>query len=224
MTVDEMFTDVTENAIEQANQLLVFLAERANKEWEGVFKEALGEAELELNLRNVAQALERSGASRPVGAVFGGTGMAKAEAGLGGEDSQRAVRLLKQTGRLLQAGKGRGKALLVLDATPLEAKDFADAIAKVGVAEPEPNRVVPAVAERPKDFVAVDDVNGLLKAANVAFRDLAARYNELVRERSDMEARNDKLTQMVAERDARIAELEEHLGRTKELAAQTTWQ
>lgn len=224
MTVDEMFTDVTENAIEQANQLLAFLAERANKDWEKVFTEALGDTELELNLRNVAQALERADKTRPLGAVFGGTGVAKAEAGLGGEDSQRAVRLLKQTGRLLQAGKGRGKALLIIDATPLEAKDFAEAIAKVGVAEPAPTRVVPAVAEKPADFVAIDDVNGLLKAANTAYRDLAARYNELVRERKDMEARNDKLSAMVSERDARIAELEEHLGRTKELAAQTTWQ
>lgn len=220
---DAMFNDVTLNAIEQANTLLKFLSERTYDDWENVLKNHLSERELEINLRNVTEALERLGFERPVGAVVGGTGLAKAEAGLEGEDSQRAVRLLKQTGRLLQAGKGRGKALLILDATPLEAKDFAAAVARAGVPDPAPAVVKPVVQERPDDFVAINDVPNLLRAANNAHRDLVGRFEELARERKAHEQEITELRTTVDARDAEIATLKEEIDRRSRLAEATTW-
>lgn len=218
-----MFSDVTETAIEQANTLLAFLTDRSTPDWKSVFTQVLGEQELELNVRNVTLALEKAQKDAPVGALLGGTGLAKAEAGLEGEDSQRAVRLLKQTGRLIQAGKGRGKALCILSSEPLKAEDFAAAIAKAGVAEPAPTPVKPIVAERPDNYVAIDDVPELLRAVANNFKTLSEQLDETQKDLRVTGKKLEESDQVIKELQAENQKLEEKLERRERLAEVTNW-
>lgn len=214
-----MFEDVTEAAIDQANQLLAFLTDRANANYQKVLTEALDEAELELNLKNLDAALKRTKLDAPVGALLGGTGMAKAEAGLTGEDSQRAVRLLKQNDRLIQAGKGRGKALIVLNAKPLSKDDFVAEVAKPKAVKKEAVHAPDAPG-----VIGATDVPNLLRAANNEYKSLLQRHAELSKVYDETKI---KLAEATTRTEALVKENEElmaELEKKQNLAAVTTWQ
>lgn len=203
-----MFEDVTTRAITHANHLLNFLVEKADPDWEKVFNSVLTPTEMELNRRNITLALQRLGKDAPVGAVVGGTGLAKAEAGLAGEDSQRAVRLLKQTLRLLQAGKGRGRALLVLDNTALAKTDFIEAIDRVGINDPGTGLAHPSVP-LPDDAVSRTDISGMARAIHSAHRDLQQRHDDVLR--------------ALGEAHQRVAELEAALEQERKARGLASW-
>lgn len=122
--VQGIFDDVTPQAIEQANKLIAFLAERIDPDWVKILQGNLTPSELDLNLGAIAATLTRLKIEKPMGAIASGTGLIKADAGLEGEDAQRAIRLLKSTFHLIQAGKGRGKVLVLVHDKPLTLEEF----------------------------------------------------------------------------------------------------
>lgn len=200
------FSDVTDDSIQQANTLLDYLVNNnLIPDWQQLLIDLLTPSEYQLNLHNVQAALELSGQEKPLGAVKGGTGSIKSAAGLSGEDSQRAIRLLKKSGRLIQAGKGRGKALVLLSGEHLSMDSFtARAVGAVGGAQGE----FPSVP--------ADDIPGLLRVIRESFKDLTSSYEAMKATVAEKEARIEALSK---ELQAVHVELE----RTKAAQAVATW-
>lgn len=220
--VDE-FIDVTKTALGQANQLLDFLVARCNPSWKEVLIEALSESELELNIHNVTLALKQYDITTPYGAVLGGTGVAKVQAGLEGEDTQKAVKLLKHTGRLLQAGKGRGKALVILNRQHLIEEDFAKAIAAVGLAEPKSTKIKPVVADKPDDYIHRTDTYEMLHQATTNYRLLISENINLTQTNASLNERINELEAQLARAKDTINDLEIQIQKKDALSELTSW-
>lgn len=176
--------DVSPSAIEEANTLLDFLASRVNTNWETVMRETLshdasastGVSEFSRAMATVMAAKETLGIEAPVGAIVGGTGVAKAEAGLEGEESQRAVQALKAADRLVQCGKGRGKCLVLLSVTPLHADEFATSNVRANTVDTASNDAqAPMPAATRLSEIEVDTI---LRSVRDNFRRLNAEHTE----------------------------------------------
>lgn len=131
------------SVIDDANKILKYLSEHCNTDWYGVYRDTLSADELDANVANVRKALGDS--KEPHGAYHGSTSALRNVTGVG---SQQAIQLLKQKGRIIQAGKGRGKAVCLLNDSPL----LEDEDAKT----------------QQTDSVAADDIPALLSALTLA--------------------------------------------------------
>lgn len=159
----------------------------------------LGNNEQELQ-RNEGKVLEYI--KRTQGQTFGivnfGTGLACEVAGVIGEAGQAAIRELKAQERILQCGKGRGKCLIILDATPLGSGNEEEHIA-----------IEDAVAE-PAGELSVSD---MLRTIREEWRNMEKTKNALEKEILSLKT-------TVEEKDQRIQELNQQLS----VMNMATWQ
>lgn len=221
MADNALTPDLTPEAIDQANALLNFLVQRSVPNWNDLMKMTLTQKELEANNKLIEDILNKQDALLPpVGAVKGGTGIAKEEAGLPGEEGQRAIRLLKAANRLVQCGRGRGKCLVILDSTSVTANDFKNYVEqpKKAVAKVKPRgEEVLVPVETPEVDLTVDQ---LLKLA----RD---KHRSVTQELADKNAIIRELEQRMAEYEGILAARQETINRLeKDLQERTavTWQ
>lgn len=194
--------------------------------WQQVLTGSLSGTALDTNIKAVDDKLHEIGVEEPVGAVEGGTGMIRDMlADIDGEHAQEAIKLLKFHNRLHQCGRGRGRCLVLLDNTPL-----ASGVEAAGGLIPERIRTVDRleVAEEPVEVEAeqsedgrVDprDVNTMTRLLREHFHDAQQRIRELARMNENAHTRISELQSQLAERDAKIAELE----RNRALADMTSW-
>lgn len=111
---------LTDTQREHANRLLSYLDAHVEHNWQALMREHLDESEYGAVAAHIDAALRTyDERTLPVGAYIGGTGKAKEGAGIDGEDAQIAVQVLKDAHRLVQAGRGRGKLLILIDNEPL---------------------------------------------------------------------------------------------------------
>lgn len=227
MPDENLMTDITPENITQANQLLTFLVSKADTDYAKVMSNTLNDKEMEINSKSIEEKLAEFELTKPYGAVVGGTGIAKEQAGLPGEEGQRAIRLLKTGGRLLQCGRGRGKCLVILDKSPLDIKKMPAAAAPV---ERKPRarkatktEVVATLAASRADGAqekGVSDLSDLpvediLKLARDKHREMRRELEEL-RAESKKQARTiEELETTLDSRDVTIAALEKQLSETK---------
>lgn len=217
---------LTPELAEQANQMLSFLVAQSKKNWKKVMQETLSETEMELNVSKMEALLAEHDLEAPVGAVPGGTGIAKEEAGLEGEEGQLAIQLLKGAGRLQQCGRGRGKCLIVLSDEPLEAgtqteeKKVATKKATKKQAVAEAPTETEEVEEVEIDMVEANNIPALLRAARDEYRRVKRDRDEAARTVRDLERQCADLNEVIAEREATIRHLEEQV----EQQAVATWQ
>lgn len=119
--------DITEESIDQANTLLGTLTSFASSDWDGTLQAICSDSEYALNIKNIENALKELHQTGPIGLVVGSTAYAKELSGLPGEEAQRAIRILKLSNRIIQAGKGRGKGIIVVSNKPLSLQEFSHA-------------------------------------------------------------------------------------------------
>jgi molybdopterin-guanine dinucleotide biosynthesis protein A len=113
--------EIDESILELANDFLKVLVTQArqNRDWQKILAKTLTDTEIEQNTRVVHDRLEHFHLKTPIGAIIGGTGSLREGRDITGEQAQRAVQLLKGSGRLVQCGRGRGKSLVVLTDKPV---------------------------------------------------------------------------------------------------------
>lgn len=230
MADETLMPDITDESVEQANRLLTFLVDCSVKDWNGVMAATLNEKELEINHKTVEEKLAEYNLTEPVGAVRGGTGIAKDDAGLPGEEGQRAIRMLKVSGRLVQCGRGRGKCLIVLNSTPVTMETFAgltiNAPAPKATIARKPRKTREATeapgdnTEAPPTEAEDRDVLFHLKAARDGHRAVRAEMENLLRDMRKKDRQIAELEAVLVARDATINELENRLA--ERMA--TTWQ
>lgn len=110
--------------VQYANQILSYLVEASSPQVHATLQGVLNETDLEWNLRQVANLVGRLDTADQVElrAFVGSTTSAITGAGLSASSvTQQALRALKASQRIVQCGKGRGKAIVIMQATPLEA-------------------------------------------------------------------------------------------------------
>lgn len=192
----------TETDIENANRVLEFLVEHADKNIESVMAENLEKSEFDLNKENMAKNLETANREEAFGAIAQGTGVVKDEVGLDGEPGQRAVKLLKERFRIQQCGRGRGRVLIILDPTPVEAQ----------VEEQETTDEPVKVEEMGVYQQETEDFDELLDK-------IRSHHHTAVDALADRDQTIAELTARVEEMSTKIDELSENL----EVANTATW-
>lgn len=109
--------------VEAANKLLDYLVTYAKpvEHWGTSLKdEGFKGSEVKTAVARINHTLARRGRDKAIGIWIGGTGAAHQAAGLDNGLGRWAVQLLKENDRIVQLGKGRGRALAVIDPTHLE--------------------------------------------------------------------------------------------------------
>ena len=177
------------STIEQANTLLEFLVGAANRAWQAVMTETLSDEEFKWGSATLEKALNANSLEEPFGAFAGGTGAAKDQAGLDGESAQEAIRLLKDTGRLVQLGKGRGKCLIVLRPEPLEAADAPKAKTTRKAKAKTTTATTPPTQHRPVDEDIVANFQRQVQVLQEMFAAVVTERNELAATVADMHER-----------------------------------
>jgi hypothetical protein len=196
----------------ESNQLLKFLSDNCDADWISVYEGALGPAELDSNIENVQKALKKFNLDKPVGAVLGGTGALKKAAGIG---SQEAVQILKNQGRIVQAGKGRGKAVCILDSTPLAGYTM-DTV-EVHVETPNPP------SGDHSNCVPVDNMPALISALALAAFDQDKRLKEANKQAAIALVKNTELQMTLKERTQELEEARAELDKLQNTNIATTW-
>jgi len=206
-------TPLTPEAVEHANVMLSFLSDQADPDWNKVMTETLTDSEVESNTRTMRSKFDEFNIedSDPVGAVLGGTGVAKENSGLSGEDGQVAIQILKQTGRIQQCGRGRGKCLIVLSSAPVEPQSTSSpepSAPVAAVAQEEPAQAVqqdpspPEEVDESEGMIDASDVSTLARAIRDAHRSLQREFNETKRTVRKLEKdKKDLLTELEEERE-----------------------
>lgn len=110
--------DDSDTVLHEANKLLAYLRDHVDADWSSVLNRVLSPTEFTSLLGTINAALTAVGTIAPAGAFLGGTGALKTVAGLG-PDAMEAIRLAKITGRIVQAGQGRGRAIVLISAEPI---------------------------------------------------------------------------------------------------------
>ncbi|HJS83782.1 MAG TPA: hypothetical protein VJ742_13215 [Nitrososphaera sp.] len=209
---ETLAADITAESLAQANDLLEFLVKKADKldkPWLDTLKGVLTDKELQVSHKAISERVEELGIDAPYGVVVGGTGLAKDEAGLAGEDGQRAIRLLKASNRLLQSGRGRGKALVILLETPISEKDFKSSASLA-------SNLAKVTSEE------IDDLDTLAKIKLVQ-SDVRSMQSELAALRKELERVSkdrSELEKIVEARNLVIEDLEKKIAQQ----AATSWQ
>ena len=223
-TTTQARTTISPELLNTANALLEWLVSNANSDWERILSQTLDNTkEAETNAARARRTLERLNRSEPVGALVGGTNIAKTEAGFEGELATEAMQLLKQTNRVQQAGRGRGRALIVLDGRPLDGDEDADM--------PVPSQAEPVEAATPaplpaaevltdttdtserngEAMIPADNLPALLLAARDTYRSLTHKLEEAQRELRRSEAARAEMAAEISELAARTVALQEQL-------------
>lgn len=197
-----------------ANTLLAFLVGRMNKHYLDVMQEELTDSEYKNSYKTLQKLLNDNNLPEAAGAVAAGTGIAKEEAGLSGEAGQQAIQALKQSGRLQQCGRGRGKCLVVLRTEPLPTEEGGEGEEQ---AKPQP---VETNAEEEQEVVDANNIPALLRCVRDNYRDLERQLRESRRNEAHMSKLIDKLQQEINEKDEQISQLEN----AAQLKAVATWQ
>lgn len=203
MATDPILPDLTPEAFAQANRLLTFLVGEANPNYQAVMREVLSPDEFELNVKVLTAKLDEFAIEAPVGAYAGGTGQAKGAVDLAGEDGQRAIRLLKVSGRLLQCGRGRGKCLVLLSAEPIDRKTFALPEKDKKNKPPRPETLPAAVATPPANMTLPPDLADALQALMTRAEQAELRATEAEGRLAAMEEELNQVAQQL--RDAMAA-------------------
>jgi len=213
--------ELTQETIDNANKILSFLISRSHDDWRQVMEDKLEGKEFETNHTNVAKKLKKFHLDEPVGAVAAGTGVIKQEVGIEGEAGQKAINALKEAGRLLQCGRGRGKCLIVLSSNAIldlpklaEPTEVPEEVKDQAPQEetPEPVGQVEASSD---DMIEANNVSALTRAIRDNYRNMSKRVNELTRRCKTLEKQNAAYEQQIDEHVATIANLESQLEQQK---------
>lgn len=211
---------VDDQIVADANKLLALLAAQAQEmpDWKAVLATCLSEERAEQTIRTVMQRVEQFQFDHdPVGGIPTGTGVVREAAGLTGEKGQIVVQLLKTTGRMVQGGPGRGKCLVVIDATPLDAGVFPETIASRPARDLDLLALIELVrqsiiSEREATENAVAQALDENKADEEArFSKLSAELVEMATEKARLTRELDGVTGLLKLQEAMIQKLEKQL-------------
>lgn len=163
-----------------AQEVLEFFATGAEKDWQAALTKVEDDQHLvSLTVSRVADLLDLHGWTEPVGTYIGSYVTIKDHLPESKhDDAIEAIRLLKEEGRLVQLGRGRGKALVVLNST-------------------EP---LPAPEERPRHSESVIDADAALRAIRDSYLNMQSQVQSLQTE-------NDDLKLQLASAEERIKQL-----------------
>lgn len=223
--VDEPAEVVKDNtrAINQANFVLGWLVGEAMKygdtlpgvTWAERLSPLLNDKEFESARKAIRQKLPTAeGVEIPVkGIVPAGTTIANEALPLAQKgEAAAAINLLKSTDRILQCGRGRGKALVILsnDPLPLDTQ----------VPDETTKAAVSSESDEDIEVIMANDIPNLLRAARDEYRNLKRRAEEAERNLSTAKNRVQELEVQIEGKDAEI----EGLQRRLQQQALTTWQ
>lgn len=189
-----------ETTVEDANNLLAFLSNKiCDEEYQTVMRKELDDTEFAHSMKILKKILRQNNLESPAGVVASGTGIIKEEAGLSNEAGQRAIRALKQTQRIQQCGRGRGKCIVIITTTGISSD----------ITQPEED----------EGFKRVQDVPATLRELRDIFRgqeeEIALQKESLQKTERTIEELNSQLN----DRDRKIEELQNQL----RLKTVTTW-
>jgi len=180
-----------------ANEMLAFLISQIDSDWEKVMLSTLSDTELETNRKMLQQKLDSRKISHPLGAIEGGTGIVKGIADISNSQKQQAIQVLKESNRLQQCGRGRGKCLILIDDAPLTSSPqfktltVSDELAKSLEIDEDQEKVNHSIPELTK---MIDDY----------FRSSEQQISDIIREKSQLE-------QQVQEKEEEIARLNDQI-------------
>jgi hypothetical protein len=120
-------TEITDEIIELANKVLARLAYEAAHwpDWHQVCDESLNPEWAAATKNVVTDKFKAFAWPNVLGGIKKGLAVIREDYGFGGfEHLQVAISLLKQTGRLVQGGTGRGRCLIVLTDEPLDPREI----------------------------------------------------------------------------------------------------
>lgn len=115
---------MTEIQITNANAILEYLvanAETDRDRWSEKLEELFPGDSYATVIMGIERAMDSCGIDRPFGVFVGSTATAKEGSGIDGDDAQLALQGLKDNRRIVQLGRGRGRAIVVLNNSLLEA-------------------------------------------------------------------------------------------------------
>ena len=205
---------VSAEVVETADRILAWLKDRAEPNWEQVLHNA------ELPGKEAQTNIDRANAlGEPMGAVPFGTGFVKEQAGVDGEVGQEAIQHLKALNRIMQVGRGRGRALIIINAEPLngdaeQVEPVVDLQVDADAPAPMPADEVLAENGQGNDepaMVPADNLPALLAAVREISRANARRVDEVERELRRVNASKDELQAEITELTESNRALQERL-------------
>lgn len=175
--------------VQTANDLIAWMSENGNPKWRNELKKTEGG---EAAVSYADAALQESGRKEAVVFIGGGTGALKAAYGGNGELTQAAIAALKENGRLIQFGRGRGYALILLDDANLSAN--------TSTKSPSPSRGPNAVSRVnvPKGAAKVTKKQTPASLVLDLQERLAAMHASHERQIQEMETRLDELSKHIS--------------------------
>lgn len=120
---------MSDTQIRLANELLEWLLANSHKEnWSGRIEDVFPGSEYETVIASVERVLSELGFERPVSVYIGSTASLKKDVSFSdtqvdSDQVQLAIQSLKDNYRILQLGRGRGRAIVVLDSEKLRQGD-----------------------------------------------------------------------------------------------------
>ena len=182
--------------VDVANAVLAHFVENSRKNWMQALREAFEDEDQALDklVPQIQEQLELLEKDRPYGVFIGSTATAK-EVHEDGEAVVAAIRGLKANFRLFQAGRGRGRAIVVMDETPLS-----------GTA-PTAHRATdlpPAVVHRDEEPTPID--------VNATLLTLRNTWLNMESENASLRATSEDLVIQLESAQRRIQELLQRLG------------
>jgi len=101
------------------NELLNLISKHMSAEWKIAMNQRLRDSEREWAMVKLA-------GRTPVGVVAEGTGVFRQKIGFDVASFNKTMQFLKDHGRIMQLGQGKGKVLLVIDTDPLLLEEIID--------------------------------------------------------------------------------------------------
>jgi orotate phosphoribosyltransferase len=185
-----------------ANLILKFFVENSRRgNWQETLKTVLADsteaASLDTTIARIEELVSLANRSAPVGVFVGSTVAAKDELG-DGEVTTATVKALKEHGRLFQVGRGRGKAVVIIDDTPFPSTSSpsiheALPMAQVQRSNDGDNSNVAELLDRLRDMFA-EQQEQLDRSTAIS--------SEL---RQDLEAANNKINDLYARLEATVS-------------------
>lgn len=112
---------MTETQLRLANEIIAWLAANADKDnWTDRIEHLFPGAEFETVMATLDRIMTDMGISRPVAVYSGSTSSLKEAVGAGGPDVTIAFQSLKENYRIVQLGRGRGRAVVLLSNASLD--------------------------------------------------------------------------------------------------------
>lgn len=186
-TATKQAATVNADLAQTANELITWMSEHGKAGWVNALKRTEGGQNA---VDTVVGALEDLGLEDAIVFLGYGTGALKQAYDGEGENLQEAIVALKEAGRLMQFGRGRGYALILLDDTPLQGAARrgpraarATDTAQVAKAPRAATKVMPTAANAPEQLI--DELRTAVQSLRNEYETEIGRLRTQVQEMND---------------------------------------